>query len=258
MRLKDASRKASSARIPSDVRAGVRAAAEAMRAGRARQLWINSSTERRGALAALAEEARRAGIPVRLVPAESLDHRAGSARHQGVLALVAPFSYSSLDDLLALDRDEPPLLLALDGVEDPQNLGSVLRSVDAAGAHGVILPERRAAPVTPAVARASAGALDHVPIAHVVNLPRALDHVKERGLWVYGLDMSGTEAYDEADYNRPLMLVAGAEGKGISRLVREQCDVLVRIPLHGHVASLNVSVACALALFAARRARERR
>jgi 23S rRNA (guanosine2251-2'-O)-methyltransferase len=173
------------------------------------------------------------------------------------VAETRPFTYVTLADLLAPDRGEPPLLLVLDGVEDPQNLGAILRSADGAGAHGVVLPERRAAGVTAAAARASAGAADHIPVARVVNLPRALDALKEAGLWVYGLDPAGKEVYDRADYARPLALVVGAEGKGLSRLVRERCDLLLCVPLHGHVASLNAAVAASLALFAARGARTR-
>ncbi len=230
---------------------------EALRAGRVRQVLVQSDLRHRPRLDGIIRQAEQAGITVRPVGRGELDALAGGQRHQGVVAVVAPYHYRSLHDLLAEQRAEPPLLLALDGVEDPQNLGAILRSADAAGVHGVILPAHRSARITPAVARASAGAADYLAIAQVVNLRRALETMKEAGIWVYGLDAHGTTDFDTADYDRPVAIVAGAEGKGLSRLVREACDLLVRIPMYGHVASLNVSVATALALFAARRARER-
>jgi 23S rRNA (guanosine2251-2'-O)-methyltransferase len=180
---------------------------------------------------------------------------AGRERHQGVVAEAKPFSAVSLRDLLERRRAEPPLLLLLDGVQDPQNLGAILRTADAAGVHGVIVPERRAAPVTPAVARASAGGVDYVDIAQVTNLARAIDDLKQAGIWVYGLDAGGAQRFDRADYDRPVAIVAGAEGTGLSRLVRERCDLLLNIPIAGHVESLNVSVATSLALYAARLSR---
>jgi 23S rRNA (guanosine2251-2'-O)-methyltransferase len=239
------------------VRWGTHAVEEALRAGRVRRLLLQDDAAGKQRLRALAAVARQTGTPITFAPPSILEARAGTPRHQGAVAETRPFSYVALADLLAPDRGEAPLLLVLDGVEDPQNLGAILRSADGAGAHGVVLPERRAAGVTAAAARASAGAADHVPVARAVNLPRALDALKEAGLWVYGLDPAGTEAYDRADYARPLALVVGAEGKGLSRLVRERCDLLLRVPLHGHVASLNAAVAASLALFAARSARAR-
>jgi 23S rRNA (guanosine2251-2'-O)-methyltransferase len=195
-------------------------------------------------------------VEVRVVAAAWLDARTATDRHQGTAAEVETFRYRSVDELLEQDRGEPPLLLALDGVEDPHNVGAIIRSADGAGAHGVILPVHRGAPVTAAVARVSAGAVEHVAIAQVVNLSRALERLKARGLWVYGLDVAGSVAFDAADYGRPVVIVAGAEGKGLSRLVRDHCDVRITIPLAGRVESLNVSVAASLALFAARRSRQ--
>ncbi|HVG97791.1 MAG TPA: 23S rRNA (guanosine(2251)-2'-O)-methyltransferase RlmB, partial [Chloroflexota bacterium] len=238
-----------------DVRWGTHAVEEALRAGRVQRLLLQDDAASRQRLRALADAAHHAGTPITYAPPALLTARAGTDRHQGAVAESRPFVYAALPDLLGAAGDEPLLLLALDGVEDPQNLGAILRSADGAGVHGVILPEHRAAGITGAVARASAGAADHVPVARVVNLPRALDQLKAAGVWVYGLDAAGAEAYDRADYARPVVLVAGAEGKGLSRLVGERCDLLLRIPLHGRVASLNVSVAASLALFAARAAR---
>ncbi len=240
-----------------NLRLGTHAVEEALRAGRATRVLIQRDLGDRPRLSAIAALAQDAGVPVRLVPPEELDALAGAERHQGVAAEAEAFQYFTLHDLMERPRAGDPFLLVLDGVEDPHNLGAILRSADAADVDGVIVPERRSAPVTPTVARASAGAVDHVPVAQVVNLPRALASLKERGVWIYGLDAEGTTAFDEADYARPVAIVAGAEGKGLGRLVRESCDVLLRIPLYGHVESLNVSVAAALALFAARRARDR-
>ncbi len=243
------------------MRFGIHAVAEALRAGRVQRVFLEDASGHTPAgrlparLASLADLARQSGARVTYVPADILTARAGTSRHQGAVAETRPFHYATLHDLLARGRDEPPFFLVLDGIEDPQNLGAILRSADAAGVHGVILPQRRAAAVTAAVGRASAGAVDHVPVARVVNLARSIEELKGAGLWIYGLDAEGDTVYDGVDYVRPLALIAGAEGKGLSRLVRERCDVLLRIPLYGHVASLNVSVATSLALFAARRQR---
>jgi 23S rRNA (guanosine2251-2'-O)-methyltransferase len=206
----------------------------------------------------LADLAFEKGVDVAELDTQALALRARSDRHQGALAEVRPFRYLTLDEVVAHagSQDEAPFLLALDGVEDPHNLGAILRTADAAGVHGLILPDRRAAPVTPVVGRASAGAVDHVRIAQVGNLTRALETLKERRIWVYGLDMDGDQDYDAPDYSGPVAVVAGAEGRGLGRLVREHCDVVVRIPLAGHVESLNVSVATSLALFAVRRSRD--
>jgi 23S rRNA (guanosine2251-2'-O)-methyltransferase len=218
---------------------------------------VQRDLQARPRLAALVALARERGVGVSFVSATELDQLAGSERHQGIAAEALPFQYRSLGELLDARPAHDPLYLVLDGVEDPHNFGAILRSADATAVDGVVVAERRAAPVTPVVARASAGALDHVAVAQVVNLSRALEELKTRGIWIYGLDVDGDVVFDEADYARPLAIVAGAEGKGLSRLVRDACDVRLRIPLYGHVASLNVSVATALALFAARRSRDR-
>jgi len=237
----------------------VHAVEEALRAGNVRRIFLERGYQTRPRLATIAEQAFAAGVDVVELDAQALFLRSRSDRHQGALAEARPFRYSSLDDLLdhAGRQDAPPFLLVVDGVEDPHNLGAILRSADAAGVHGVVLPERRVAPVTPVVARASAGAVDHVRLAQVGNLSHALEILKERGVWVYGLEMDGEQEFDSPDYRGPVALVVGAEGRGLGRLVREHCDVVVRIPLVGHVESLNVSVATSLALFAVRRGRDR-
>ena len=233
---------------------------EALRAGNVRRVFLERGYETRPRLAALAEQAFAAGVDVVELDTAVLTLRARNDKHQGALAEARPFRYLSLEELLdrAAGQDEPPFLLVVDGVEDPHNLGAILRTADAAGVHGVVIPERRIAPVTPVVARASAGAVDHVRLAQVGNLTRALEVMKARGIWVYGLDMEGEQEFDAPEYSGPVALVVGAEGRGIGRLVREHCDVVVRIPLSGHVESLNVSVATSLALYAVRRDRDRR
>lgn len=244
---------------PAEVRAGIHAVEEALRAGKVTRLFLHHEHRDRPRLAALARLADERDVPVQFLTGDALEVRAQLASHQGAIAEIKPFRYLTLDELLegAEKRDEAPFFLVLDGVEDPQNLGSILRTADASGVHGVVLPERRAAPVTAVVARASAGAVDHVPVAQVTNLSRALGTLKERGAWVYALDMDGTQAYDAVDYTGPVVIVAGGEGKGVSRLVREHADAVISIPLSGRVESLNVSVATALALYAVRRSRDR-
>jgi 23S rRNA (guanosine2251-2'-O)-methyltransferase len=194
------------------------------------------------------------GIPLRFEMRETLDRMAGGVPHQGVIAVVSEKPVLSLESLLDAAH-EPALVVVLDGVEDPRNLGAILRTAEAAGADGVVLPERHSAGLSETVARASAGALEHVPVARVGNLTQALEALKARGVWVVGLDAAGTERWDAVDLARPVALVLGGEGRGIRRLVREHCDHLVSIPHFGHVGSLNVSVAAGIALYEAVRQR---
>ncbi len=192
--------------------------------------------------------ATRLGIPLRFEMRETLDRMAGGVPHQGVIAVVSARPVLSLENLLENARD-PALLMALDGVEDPRNLGAILRSVEAAGADGALIPERHSAGLSETVGRASAGALEHVQVARVGNLVQALETLKARGVWVVGFDATGRERWDAVDLERPVCLVLGGEGRGIRRLVREHCDHLVSIPHFGHVSSLNVSVAAGIALY---------
>ncbi|HEV7129761.1 MAG TPA: 23S rRNA (guanosine(2251)-2'-O)-methyltransferase RlmB, partial [Ktedonobacterales bacterium] len=177
---------------------------------------------------------------------------------QGVVALAAPRTYAEIDDIFARAKelDEPPLMVVLDAIQDVQNLGSLIRTAEAVGAHGVILPEHRAAGLTPAVDKTSAGAVELLPVARVTNITRTLDELKKRGLWCIGLDGDAETAYDRANLTGPIALVVGNEGKGISRLVREHCDVLIRIPMRGRVGSLNAAVAGSIALYEILRQRE--
>ena len=194
--------------------------------------------------------ARRSGVPVRFEPRASLDRLAGSSAHQGVVALGAASKYADLDAAAASQ-----LVVVLDGVEDPHNLGAIIRTAHAAGAGAVIIPERRAVGVTDVVAKAAAGALEHLPIVRVTNINRALEDLKEKQYWIYGLDERGTENYDEIEYAAPTAIVLGGEGKGLHEQVRKHCDALVRIPMAGKIASLNVSVAAGVVLFEWKRRR---
>ena len=188
------------------------------------------------------------GIPMRFEARETLDRMAGGVPHQGIIAVVSAKPLLGLEALLAEART-PALVLVLDGVEDPRNLGAIVRSAEAAGADGVVLPERHSAGLSETVNRASAGALEHVRVARVGNVAQALEALKARGLWVVGFDASGHERWDTVDYRGPVALVLGGEGRGIRRLVRERCDHLVSLPLFGHVGSLNVSVVAGVALY---------
>ena len=196
--------------------------------------------------------ARRASIPVRFEPRSALDRLAGSSAHQGVVAIGAARQYADLEHAAAGE-----LIVVLDGVEDPHNLGAIVRTAHAAGASSIIIPERRAVGVTDVVAKAAAGALEHVPIARVTNINRALENLKERAFWIYGLDERGENDYDRVDYGSPTAIVLGGEGKGLHEQVRKHCDMLVRIPMTGKISSLNVSVAAGVVLFEWKRRRSK-
>ena len=209
---------------------------------------------------AIIDACRAAGVSVRFAPRPALERAAGTPQHQNVVAVSAARPYDDLEALVpsgvgAGGLAQTFLLVVLDGVEDPANLGAVVRTTVAAGATGIVIPERRAAGLSPAVARSAAGALEHVKIARVTNLVRALMDLKERGLWIYGFEPAASNSYLEVDYAVPCALVFGGEGQGIHRLVRESCDRLARIPLRGPVQSLNVSVAAGVVLYEAARQR---
>ncbi|HJT19649.1 MAG TPA: 23S rRNA (guanosine(2251)-2'-O)-methyltransferase RlmB [Nitrospira sp.] len=199
----------------------------------------------------LVQVAKAKRIPVHVEPLAALDRLVPNGKHQGVVAIVAAKSYSSAEEILgrARLRQEPALVVILDGVEDPHNLGAVLRTAEAAGVHGVFIPERRAAGLTSAVAKVSAGALDHILVARVTNLTRLLNELKDEGLWIYALDPSTRRPYTDVDMTGPLALVAGGENEGIRPGLLKECDASMRIPLIGKVKSLNVSAAVAVTLF---------
>jgi 23S rRNA (guanosine2251-2'-O)-methyltransferase len=223
---------------------GIHPIAEALRAGRPLERVVVAQGAGGPRLQEIIDMARRASVPVRFEPRAALDRLAGSAAHQGVVALGAARQYAGLDAAAASE-----LVVVLDGVEDPHNLGAVIRTAHAAGAGAVIIPERRAATLTDVVAKAAAGALEHLPITKVVNINRTLEELKDRGYWIYGLDERGTETYDRVEFATPTALVFGGEGKGLHEQVRKHCDALVRIPMAGQISSLNVSVAAGVVLF---------
>ena len=233
---------------------GLNPVVEALRAGRVRRLRVGNRSDRR--LEQAVALALQKNVPIERVEAAALDRVARGGVHQGIVADVeAPHEYS-VAELVAAAAPEPPLIVVLDGVEDPQNVGAILRTVNAAGAHGVIRQERHAASLDGAAAKAAAGAVAHVRIATVVNVARAIDELKEAGVWTVGLAGDAAGRYDQVDLTLPTALVLGAEGTGLRRLVRERCDWLVSIPMRGQVASLNVSVAAGVTLFEAVRQRD--
>ncbi len=240
-----------------DVIAGRNSVGEALKSGRPLNKLLIAKGERQGSLRELAGMAKDKGILVQEVEPQRLAQLAPGQRHQGVVAMASPVEYAEVEDILAAAeaKGEAPLIVVLDELEDPHNLGAVLRTVDAAGAHGVIIPKRRSCPLSTTVAKTSAGAVEYVPVARVANLAQTLDKLKKAGVWVAGCDMDGTENYFEASLKGPLALVIGGEGRGLGRLVKEHCDFLVRIPMQGHVNSLNASVACSLVLYEAVRQR---
>ena len=203
--------------------------------------------EREGSVKVLVAMARERKIPVSELEKARLDAMSSGLNHQGVIAVAAEHNYSSVDEIIAFaeEKGETPFVILLDGVEDPHNLGAIIRSAECCGAHGVIIPKRRAVGLTPVVSKASAGAVEHMRVAKVTNLSTAIDELKERGFWIYGADMGGKEYYS-TDFSGPVCLVLGSEGFGISRLVREKCDFIVSIPLYGNVNSMNVSCAGAV------------
>ncbi len=229
---------------------GIHPVSEALKArGRAFEYVAIARDRHDARLQRLLEQCRAAGVPVRHIPHDQLTRLAQTAAHQGVVAVGSQKQYTDVDDLLANKRGEKALIVVLDGVEDPHNLGAIIRTADAAGADGIIIPERRAVGVTAAAAKASAGAAEHLPVARVTNTARTLEELKARNIWIVGLDERGPQDYTAPDYNLDCALVLGAEGKGLHALVRKKCDFLVSIPMLGQVPSLNVSVAAGVVLY---------
>jgi 23S rRNA (guanosine2251-2'-O)-methyltransferase len=222
---------------------------EALKANRAVERVLIARGAGGQRLKELIESCRQAGVPVRFEDRSVLDRLGRGAAHQGVIAVAGERRYAAIEEVTAGAR----LLVVLDGVEDPHNLGAIIRTAHAAGASAVVIPERRAAPLTPVVAKSAAGALEHLPVARVTNVTRSLEQLKKDGFWIYGLDERGEQDYDRVDYNLPTVMVAGAEGKGLHEQVKKHCDVRLRIPMAGKIASLNVSVAVGVVLFDWRR-----
>ncbi|NPV74181.1 MAG: 23S rRNA (guanosine(2251)-2'-O)-methyltransferase RlmB [Pelotomaculum sp.] len=230
-----------------DIIAGRNPVREALRANRPINKLLIAEGALTGSLREIYDLARERKIPVQRVERQHLSKLVPEASHQGVVALAAVREYVDVDDILAgVAPGEDPFLILLDEVHDPHNLGAILRTADAAGAHGIIIPRRRSAPLSRTVARSSAGAVEYVPVARVANIARTIELLKGKGLWVAGADPDGREVYWDARLDGPVALVIGGEGKGLGRLVKEKCDVLVRLPMSGRVNSLNASVAAAL------------
>ncbi|MCW5964758.1 MAG: 23S rRNA (guanosine(2251)-2'-O)-methyltransferase RlmB [Bryobacterales bacterium] len=232
------------------IRSGIHPVLEALRAGSPLDRVVVARGAGGARIQEIVDACREAKIPVRFEPREALDRLAKGSVHQGVVAIGAERAYQSLDDILGMD-----MLVLLDGVEDPHNLGAIARSAHAAGAGGLVLPERRAASVTDTVTKSAAGALEYLPLVRVKNLGNTIEALKQADYWIYGVDERGTVDHWDADWQQPSAIVLGAEGHGLHRLVREKCDYLLRIPMAGQVASLNVSVAAGVVLFDWRRKR---
>lgn len=244
--------------LPEDMVAGRNAVMEALKGSRSvnKLMIANGSTE--GSIKEIIAVAKEKGINIQYWDRSKLDSIARGIRHQGVLAQVAPVQYAELEDILqvAKDRNEPPFIVLLDELEDPHNLGAILRTADAAGVHGVLIPKHRSCPLSATVAKTSAGAVEHVPVARVGNLVQTIKKLKQEGLWVAAADMDGKDYYD-TDLTGPLLLIIGSEGQGVGRLVKEQCDFVVRIPMVGKINSLNASVAGSILMYEAMKQRRK-
>ncbi len=242
--------------LAEDLIAGRNAVLELLKGSRSvnRLMVANGASE--GSVREIVAVAKERGINVQFYERSKLDAMAPGIRHQGVLAQVPPVQYAELEDILAVaeQRQEPPFIVLLDELEDPHNLGAILRTADAAGVHGVLIPKHRSCPLSATVAKTSAGAVEHVPVARVGNLVQTIKKLKEQGLWVAAADMDGKDYYD-TDLTGPLLLIIGSEGQGIGRLVKEQCDFVVRIPMVGKINSLNASVAGSILMYEAMKQR---
>jgi 23S rRNA (guanosine2251-2'-O)-methyltransferase len=223
---------------------------EALKSNRDINKILIAEGSQRGQMQQITQLAKDANVIVQFVPKKKID-QVTDGNHQGVLAYVAAYQYAEIDDLFAAaeKRNEPPFFLLLDEIEDPHNLGSIMRTADAVGAHGIIIPKRRAVGLTATVAKASTGAIEYIPVVRITNMARTIDELKERGVWIAGTDATGSEDYRRMDGQIPLGLVIGSEGKGMGRLIREKCDFLIHLPMVGKVTSLNASVAASILMY---------
>ncbi len=233
-----------------DIIFGRNSVAEAIKAGRPLDSVMVSRGERSGSIPKILADAKEKGIPVKEVDRKKLDFMCGHGNHQGVIALGACKAYSSIEDMFALaeERGEPAFIIICDEIEDPHNLGAIIRTAEAAGAHGVIVPKRRSASLSFTVSKTSAGAVEFMHVARVTNIPQTIDELKEKGLWVYCADMDG-ETFYNANLKGAVALVIGSEGKGVGRLVKEKCDVVLSMPMKGKINSLNASVAAGILMY---------
>ncbi|PID16037.1 23S rRNA (guanosine(2251)-2'-O)-methyltransferase RlmB [Sporosarcina sp. P34] len=230
---------------------------EALRSGRQlNKIWVAEGVNKKS-IGEIIKLAKEAGVVVQTTPKQKLDGMTDLS-HQGILASVAAYDYAELEDLFAIakERQEDPFFIILDELEDPHNLGSILRTADASGVHGIIIPKRRAVGLTGVVAKASTGAIEHIPVVRVNNLSQTVDELKKRGVWIAGTDASNSTDYRNMDATLPLAVIIGSEGKGMSRILRERCDFLYRLPMVGEVTSLNASVAAALLMYEVLRKRQ--
>lgn len=233
-----------------DLIIGRNAVAEVIKSGREIDKLFIAKGERAGIIGKFAAQCREKGAVVKEVDSKKLDAMCGGANHQGVAASVASHTYASVEDILnaAREKNEPPFIIVCDELEDPHNLGAIIRTAEAAGAHGVIIPKRRSASLSYAVGKTSAGALEYMPVARVSNLAAVLEDLKKEGCWVYGADMDGTD-YRKAALSGAAVLVIGSEGQGMGRLIREKCDFLLSLPMKGKINSLNASVAAGILMY---------
>lgn len=233
-----------------DIIAGRNPVMEAIRSGRSIESIIVAKGERSGSVVAIIAKAKQKNIPVKDVDSKKLDFLAKGVNHQGIVAQCAVKEYSALEDIFALaeERGESPFIIVLDKIEDPHNLGAIIRTAECAGAHGVIIPERRSAGLSYTVEKTSAGALEYMPVVRVKNISAVLQKLKDKGIWVYGADMDG-EHYKKVNFDGAVALVIGNEGKGISPLVAKDCDVIVSLPMKGKINSLNASVAAGILMY---------
>lgn len=229
---------------------GRNAVMEAVKSGRSIDSLLVAKGDRSGSIGVIIGLCREKGIVIKEVDRRKLDAMCGGANHQGVAAKVAAHTYADVEDIFraAEEKGEKPFIIVCDELEDPHNLGAIIRTADACGAHGVIIPKRHGVSLTYAVGKASAGAVEYVPVARVPNLSSVLDELKERGVWIYGADMDGTP-WDKQDYSGAVALVVGSEGRGISRLVKEKCDFIVSLPMKGKINSLNAGVAAGILMY---------
>ncbi len=230
-----------------DIIAGRNAVTEALRSGRTIDSLYVVRGAHTGSISALIAKAKQKDIAIKEADSKKLDFMCGNANHQGVVAVAAVKEYATVDDIfrLAEERGEPPFIIIADELEDPHNLGAMLRVAECAGAHGIIVPKRRSVGLTYAVGKASAGAVEYVPVARVTNIASTVDELKKRGVWVYAAEMNG-ESWCGVDYAGPAAVVIGSEGFGVSRLVKEKCDFIISLPMKGKINSLNASVACGI------------
>lgn len=239
-----------------DLIIGRNAIMEALKANKELNTLFVARGERSGSIGKIIALCRDAGIPVKDVDAKKLDFMCSNSNHQGVVAYIAAHSYSSVQEILeiAKDKNEKPFIIICDEIEDPHNLGAIIRTAECAGAHGVIIPKRRNATLTFAVSKTSAGAIEYMPVARVSNISSTIEDLKKQGVWIYGADMNG-DTWCQTDYRDPMALVIGSEGKGLSRLVSEKCDFHVSLPMKGNINSLNASVAAGVLMYEVTRQR---